>query len=115
MPAAVNPVCPGATWNATPPATPPAKLDEVTAFVAFVAVPVKLAVTVLALKLPEASRNTMLLAVLVEVAVIVAEFVWLVIKPATLANPTAPPPVEIIAVLWNDPSGNIKPFPELVT
>ena len=56
-----------ADWYGIVPALPPAK------FVAEVALPLNAAVTVPAVKLPEASRATMALAVLALVAV-VAEF-----------------------------------------
>jgi hypothetical protein len=61
-------------------------LFTLAAVVAVEAFPFKVAVIVPAEKLPEASRRTMVEAVLAVAAVMVALFAWLVIDPAVVAD-----------------------------
>ena len=62
------------------------ELEADVALVAVEALPLNVAVIVPAEKLPEASRRTIVEAVLAVAAVIVALFAWLVIVPAVVAE-----------------------------
>ena len=77
-----------ALLNVTELVTEPAVVAEVAdvAEVAVEALPDNVAVIVPALKLPEASRKTIVEAVLAVAAVMVALFAWLVIVPAVVAD-----------------------------
>jgi hypothetical protein len=83
---------------------------------ALVALPLKVAVIVPALKLPLLSLRTISLLLLLALAVIVAELAWLVIEPAVVAVAALPPILKLAAVPVNpaplpvnEPTVDIEP------